>query len=114
MIAIWSTPAALENFEHHGPGNHISSCQVLRIRCVALHEPLTVLVNEVATFTTTTLGDQGTRTVYAGRVKLPHFHILSRHARPERHTHAVTGVNVCVGGGCVDPPGPARRKDGRF
>src|SRR5690606_30706927 len=37
-----------------------------------------------------------------GRVELPHFDILHRHAGTQRHTDTVTGVDQSVGRGGVD------------
>ena len=80
MVALITTAAAFENFHHHGARNDVAACQVFGVGRVALHETLAILVDQVATFTTATFGDQRARTVNTGRVELPHFHVLHREA----------------------------------
>ena len=44
-------------------------------------------------------------------MELPHFDILHREARAQRHANAVTGVDMGVGSRGVNAPGAARGKD---
>ena len=70
--------AAFFDFLIHGARHHVAAGQVLHVGRIALHEALTVAVDEVAAFATYALGDQHARTGHTGRVKLPEFHVLQR------------------------------------
>jgi len=75
---------------------------------VLRHEALAVLVQEVAALTARTLGDEHAVGGERRRVELHELHVLERHARGERHAHAVTGGGVRVGGRAVHATGAAR------
>src|SRR5690606_11542618 len=91
-----------QNFLDHGTGHNVTTGEVLGVRRVALHETLAMLVDQVSTFTTAAFGDQYTCASNTGRVELPHFDILHRHASTQRHADTVTGVDQSVGRGGVD------------
>src|SRR5690606_9090859 len=78
---------------------------------ITLHEALTVLVDQVSTFTTATFGNQYPGTGDAGRVELPHFHVLYRHTSAQRHADTVTGVDQGVGSRGIDA---ARATGGQY
>src|SRR5690606_8750302 len=96
-----------ENFHDHRTRNHIAASQILGIGRIALHEAFAVLVDQIAAFAATTLGDEHTGTGNAGRVELPHFDILHREARAQRHANTVAGIDVRIGGRCEDATGTA-------
>ena len=45
VISILTTSSALEDFGHHGTSHNVTSCEILRIRRITLHEPFAILVN---------------------------------------------------------------------
>lgn len=54
---------ALSDLYSHGAGHHISGGQVLGIGCIALHEALSLTVDQDASLTTATLCDQATSSI---------------------------------------------------
>ena len=44
-------------------------------------------------------------------MELPHFHVLHGNTRPQTHANTVSGVNVRVGGRCIDTPCATRGED---
>lgn len=71
-----------------------------------------MLVDQVTAFTAAASCYQYTGTGDAGRVELPHFNVLYRHASTQRHADAVTGVDQGIGGGRVDTACTASRQNG--
>ena len=53
-------------------------------------------------------------TIDTSRMELPHLHVLRRHTCAERHAHAITGIDVGISGGGIDPARTARREDRRL
>ncbi len=111
VVAIRATAIASQDFLDHRARNDVTTSQVFRIRSIALHETLAVLVDQVATFTTATFGYQHTRAGDTGRVELPHLDVLNRHACAQRHAHAVAGVDQSIGGRCIDATSTTSRKN---
>ncbi len=114
VVALLATAAAFEDFHDHGTRHDVTARQVFGVGRIALHETLAILVDQVATFTTATFGDQRARTVNTGRVELPHFHVLHREAGAQRHADTVTGVDQGVSGRRVDASSTAGRQHGGF
>ncbi|MND83132.1 hypothetical protein D3C80_749820 [compost metagenome] len=111
VVLVRAHAVAGDDFLDHGTGDHVAAGQVLGVRCVTLHEALAVGVDQVTAFTAATFGDQYTGAGDAGRVELPHFDVLHRHAGTQGHAHAVAGVDQGVGGGGVDTAGTAGGQD---
>ena len=111
MVTIRSAAAPLENLHNHRSSDHVATCKILGVRCVPLHEPLTILINEVTALASTPFGHQRAGTVNTGGVELPHLHILSGHTGSQRHAHAVPGIDVRVSSRCINSTRTARRKD---
>ena len=97
MITIGAAPATLKNLQNHGSCNNVSARKVFCVWRVTLHEALAVLVHQITTLSTTTLGDQRACAVNTGGVELPHFHVLYWNTGPECHTHAIARINVGIG-----------------
>ena len=104
--------ATFTDFDHDGTRHHVATRQVFRIRGITFHETFAVFVQQVAAFTAAALCHQNARPGDTGRVELPHFHILHRHAGADRHTHAVAGIDMGIGGGLVDTTGAAGSQHG--
>ena len=47
-------------------------------------------------------------------MELPHLHILRRYACAECHAHAITGIDVRIGGGRIDPASTTSSEDRRL
>ena len=45
-------------------------------------------------------------------MELPHFHVLHRHTGTQGHAHAVTGIDMGIGGGLEDTTGAAGSQNG--
>ena len=114
VIAVRSATIASEDLQNHGPRHHVATGEVFRGGRVALHEPLAVLVDEVAAFAAAAFGHEHARTGDAGRMELPHLDVLHRHSGAQRHADAVAGIDVCVGRRSVNPPGAASGEHGRL
>src|SRR5690606_26318487 len=102
VVAIRTTAVTGQDLFNHGAGYHVATGKVLGVGRIAFHEALAVLVDQVSTFTTATFGNQYPGTGNTGRVELPHFHVLYRHAGTQRHADAVAGVDQGIGSGGVD------------
>src|SRR6185312_11549844 len=81
--------------------HHVARRQVLRRWRIALHEALAVRIDQIATFTARALGDEATRAVDAGRMKLDELHVLQRQPGAQRHGAAVAGAGMRRGAGRV-------------
>ena len=113
MVAVRATAAPFKNLQNHRARDHIAPGEILGGWRVAFHEALAGLVDQIAAFAAAALGDEHASAGDAGRVELPHLHVLHRKARAQRHADAVAGVGERVGGRCVDAAGAAGRKHGR-
>ncbi|RMR95123.1 hypothetical protein ALP76_05479 [Pseudomonas savastanoi pv. glycinea] len=102
MVAIRTAAVTGNDFLDHGARNHVTTCKVLGVRSITLHETLAVLVDQVTALTTAAFGDQYTCTGNAGRVELPHFDVLNRDTGTQCHTDTVTGIDQGIGGRRVD------------
>ena len=70
---------------------------------VALHEALTLAVEQPAALAAHRLGDQDAQPGQTGRVELVKLHVLQRKSLAEHDAQPVTGQGVGVGGGLVHP-----------
>ena len=111
MISLRAYAPAFNNFKNHGPCHDVATSQILRIGRITLHEPFTILIHQVPPFTTAPLGYQSAGTVDAGRVELPHFHVLHGEAGTHGHANSVTGINKGIGSGRINTPGAAGSQD---
>ena len=98
MIPFFTAAATFEDLQHHRASNNITTRQIFRVGRIALHKALAIFVDQVATLTATPFGDKRAGTINAGRMKLPHLHILHRNAGSQPHADTVAGVDVRVGG----------------
>src|SRR5690606_24663128 len=105
VVTVRAATTAVEDFHHHGACDHVTTGKVLGVRCITLHEALAILVDQVATLTTAAFCYQDAGAGDAGRVELPHFNVLHRHASAQRHADTVAGVDQGVGGGRIDTAG---------
>src|SRR5690554_321759 len=115
VVFVGTTAATFQNFQNHGTGDNVTAGQVFGVRSVTLHKAFAFGVDQVTTLTPTAFRHQYAGTVDTGRVELPHFHILHRVARAQRHAHTVTGIDQGVGSGGVDTartPGRQHRRLG--
>ena len=112
MVLARAAAAALVDLHRHRPADHVASGQVLGGGRVAFHEPLALVVGQVAAFAARALGDQAARAVDAGRVELGESHVLQRQAGAQRHGVAVARAGVCRGAGGIDTAVAACRQRG--
>jgi hypothetical protein len=95
---------ALAHLDRDRTTHHVAGREVLCLRRVALHEALALAVDQETALATHALGDQHPATGDPGRVKLHELHVFERHARAQRHGHAIAGVAQGVGVGAEDLP----------
>src|SRR5690606_7906175 len=93
------------DFLVHRTGHEVARCEILQVGRIALHETFAVLVEQDATFTTHTFGDEHTCAGHAGGVELPEFHVLQGNAGTGSHAQTVTGIDEGVGGSSPDAAG---------
>ena len=101
------TATAFADLDHDGASHHVATGQVLGVGRITLHEALAIFVEQIAAFTTATLGHQYPCPGDAGGVELPELHVLHADPGTQCHADAVTRVDVGVGGGLVDATGAA-------
>ncbi|EJK91798.1 hypothetical protein UUU_11380 [Klebsiella pneumoniae subsp. pneumoniae DSM 30104 = JCM 1662 = NBRC 14940] len=104
--------AAFADFDHDGTRHHVTARKVFSVRGITLHKAFAVFVQQVTAFAAATFGNQNPSPGDTGRVELPHFHILHRHAGADGHPDAVTRIDVGVGGGLIDTACAAGRQHG--
>jgi len=102
VVLVWANTTSITNLHSHASADNITRCKILGGRCVSLHESLTLAVEEVATLTTRTLGDQASSSVDTGRVELDEFEILVGETGTGDHGHSISGTGVC---GCAGEVG---------
>jgi hypothetical protein len=110
MVAMRADATALIDLDRHRARNDVARCEVLRVRCVALHEAFAGRVGEIAALAAHSLGDQTPGAIDAGRVELHEFHVLQGQPRAQQHAAAVAGARVRRGAGEIRPPVAAGRK----
>ena len=54
---------ALTNLNSHSSGDNVTGSKIFGSRGISLHKPLTLIVDKVTSFTTTTFGDEAPCTV---------------------------------------------------
>lgn len=104
VVLVLADTSALPDLHGHGTGHDVSGGQVLGGWRVTLHEPLTLAVQQEATFTTGTLCDQAAGAVDTGGVELHELEVLQGEARTGDHGVTVTGAGVRGGTGEVRSP----------
>src|SRR5690554_1130147 len=72
VVTVLTATPAFEDLHDHGACHHVTTGKVLGVGCITLHEALTILVDQITTFTTAALGHQHTSTIDTGGVELPH------------------------------------------
>ena len=96
-LAIVANAAPFVDLGLLGTADKIARCQFHLIGRVTLHEALTLVVDQVATFTTTGLAHQNPVAIDAGGVELHKLHIHQRHASVVGNGDAVAGVGGGIG-----------------
>ncbi len=97
-----------------GTRNDVARGELERVRGVALHEALALLVDQIATLAAAALGDEDPARVHRRRVELHELHVLQRQPGAERHRHAVAGAGVGVRRRPEDPADAAGGEDHRL
>ena len=97
-----------------GARDDVARGELERVRGVALHEALAVLVDQVATLAAAALGDQDPARVHRRRVELHELDVLQRQALAQRHRHAVARAGVRVRRRAVEPSDASRGEDHRL
>jgi hypothetical protein len=100
VVLLSTNTTAVANLHGHGSGNNVTRGKILGSGGITLHEALTLGVEEVATLTTSTLGDQTTGTIDTSGVELDEFEILVGKTSTSNHSHTVTSASV--GGGTAE------------
>ncbi len=104
VVLVLADAAAFADFHRHRAGHDVAAGEILRVRCVALHEALALAIGQVAALAARALGDEHAGAVDAGRVELDELHVLQRQAGAEHHGIAVAGAGVGGGGGEIGAP----------
>lgn len=94
VVLLLTNTAALANLHRHGTRDDVTGGKILGGGSVALHEALTLGVEEVTTLTTGTLGDQAASAVDTSGVELDELEILVGETSAGNHGHAVTSASV--------------------
>ena len=95
------------------PRDDVARGKLERVRRIALHEPLAVLVDQEAALAAAALRDQDPRREHRRRVELHELHVLERQPGAERHRHPVARAGVRVRRRPVEAPHAPRREDRR-
>jgi len=101
MILERTNPAALANLDGHRTAHDIPRSQILGVGGIAFHEPLAVGIRQVPALAAAALGDQATRAVDAGRMKLHELHVLQRQPGAQHHAAAIASAGVGRGAGKI-------------
>ena len=94
VIGLRANTTTLEDFQGHGAGDNITRGEILSVRSISLHEPLTLRVSEDTAFTTASLSHEATSTIDTSRVELNKFRVLDWEASSGDHTTTVTSASV--------------------
>ena len=107
------TPAPGLDLRRLGARDDVARGELERVRRVALHEPLAVLVDEEATLAAAALRDQDPGRVHRRRVELHELHVLQRQPGAKRHRHPVARAGVGVRRRAEEPAHAPRGEDRR-
>ena len=98
-VVLAADSAPFGDLEIDRAGDDVARGEVLhRQRGIALHEPLSLVIQEDAAFATHRLGQEKPELVHPGRVELEELHVLQRQPAAVWDGHPVTGEGVRVGG----------------
>ena len=104
--------AALLDLSLDGACDEVARAELHLLGCVALHEALALVVDEVAALAAAGLGQERAAARKSRGVELDHLGVLDGHARPHRRGDAVAGHVRGVGrAGPVDAPKAAGAQD---
>src|SRR5690606_22113669 len=112
MVAIGTTAAAFFNFLVHRTRDEVAQSQIFQRGSVALHEALTILVEQNAAFATNAFSDQHTGTCHTRGVELPELHVFQWQTSACSHTKTVACVDEGVGRSCPDAACTTRSQHG--
>ena len=99
VVGVLADAAPFPDLHGHGAGDDVPAGQVLGGGGIALHEALTLRIDQIAAFAAHAFGDQAARTVDAGGMELHELQILQRQARAQHHAATVAGAGVGRGTG---------------
>ena len=94
VIGLGANTTTLEDFQGHGAGDNITRGEILGVRSISLHEPLTLRVPEDTAFTTAALSHEATGTVDTSRMELNELWVLNWEASSSDHTTTVASASV--------------------
>ena len=89
----------------------VAGGQLHRVRRVVDHEALAILIAQIATLTTTTLGDQHAVRLKRRRMELHELHVLQRHTSVPGKRHAVARARKRVRRAVVHTTNATRREN---
>ena len=96
------------------PGHHVPGRKLHHAGSVALHETLSLAVEQVCALSSGALRYEHAAALERRRMVLDHLHVHERRARPVRKGHAVAGTDQGVGAGLEDPSQAACGHDDRL
>ena len=76
VIAIGAATATFFYLHIYRPAHHIAAGQILGFGRITFHETFTLIVDQIAAFTTCRFGDQHSLAGNASGMKLEEFHVL--------------------------------------
>lgn len=94
MILLGSNATSLHDLNGHGAGDDVTGGKILSHRGIALHEPLAVAVDKVATLSTAALSDETSGTVDSSRMELNELQILGRQSLTGHHSGTVASTGM--------------------
>ena len=95
-VVLAPDPPPLRNLEVDRSRDDVARGEVLHRRGVALHEPLSCVVDEEAALAAHRLRQEEAELVHAGRMELEELHVLERQAAAVRDRHPVAGEGVGI------------------
>ena len=101
VIALRADPAPLVDLDRHRTADYVARGQVLGVRRVALHEPLSFRIGQITALAAHPFGNQYTGAVDSGWMKLNEFHILQRQTGAHDHRIAVACAGMRRGRGKI-------------
>ena len=104
-------PSAFVDLGLLRPRDDVARGELHLVGRVALHEPLTLGVQQEGALAARSLGDQKALLGEGGRVVLDHLHVHQRGPDPVGHRDSVAGADQGVGGGLPDLSDSSRGQD---
>src|SRR5262249_3706462 len=97
VVFVGPDAAPLANLDRDRAADHVAAGKVLGVGSITLHEPLALVVGQIAALAARALGDEAAGAIDPGRMELDEPDVQTRRAGAQDHGVPAARAGVCPG-----------------